>query len=186
MTNIGIDLMALNNRLSLTADWYVKNTKDILLNVPIPISTGGANDPIRNAGKIQNTGVEFNLGWNDRISNDLSYGLSFIGTYNKNEVKEMGSESQAITGGTIHGGTYTTKTIAGYPIGGFWLIKTDGYFNSVDEVNSTARTAFSFSRVPNLATCASWTRTVTVLSTTTTACIAAARSRSSPTLSMRT
>ena len=135
MTNIGIDLMALNNRLSLTADWYVKNTKDILLNVPIPISTGGANDPIRNAGKIQNTGVEFNLGWNDRISNDLSYGLSFIGTYNKNEVKEMGSESQAITGGTIHGGTYTTKTIAGYPIGGFWLIKTDGYFNSVDEVN---------------------------------------------------
>ena len=135
MTNIGIDLMALNNRLSLTADWYVKNTKDILLNVPIPISTGGSNDPIRNAGKIQNTGVEFNLGWNDRISNDLSYGLSFIGTYNKNEVKEMGSESQAITGGTIHGGTYTTKTIAGYPIGGFWLIKTDGYFNSVDEVN---------------------------------------------------
>lgn len=135
MTNIGIDLMALNNRLSLTADWYVKNTKDILLNVPIPISTGGSNDPIRNAGKIQNTGVEFNLGWNDRISNDLSYGLSFIGTYNKNEVKEMGSESQAITGGTIHGGTYTTKTIAGYPIGGFWLVKTDGYFNSVDEVN---------------------------------------------------
>ena len=139
MTNIGIDFMALNNRLSLTADWYVKNTKDILLNVPIPISTGGANDPIRNAGKIRNTGVEFNLGWNDRINSDLSYGLSFLGTYNKNEVLEMGSESQAITGGTIHGGTYTTKTIAGYPIGGFWLIKTDGYFNSVDEVNKHSK-----------------------------------------------
>ncbi len=40
MTNVGIDFMAFNNRLSLTADYYVKNTKDILLTVPIPISSG--------------------------------------------------------------------------------------------------------------------------------------------------
>lgn len=65
MTNVGIDFMAFNNRLSLTADYYVKNTKDILLTVPIPISSGGANDPIRNAGKIRNNGFEFNLGWMD-------------------------------------------------------------------------------------------------------------------------
>lgn len=136
MTNIGIDFMSLNNRLTLTADWYVKNTKDILLNVPIPISTGGSNDPIRNAGKIQNKGFEFNLGWNDSLSKDFSYGVNFIGTYNKNEVVEMGSESQVITGGTIHGGTYTSKTLAGYPIGGFWLIPTDGYFNSEEEVQA--------------------------------------------------
>ncbi len=44
MTNVGIDFMAFNNRLSLTADYYVKNTKDILLTVPIPISSGGANE----------------------------------------------------------------------------------------------------------------------------------------------
>lgn len=136
MTNIGIDFMALSNRLSVTADWYVKNTKDILLNVPIPISSGGSNDPIRNAGKIRNNGVEFNVSWNDRINGDLSYGVSVLGTYNKNEVVEMGSESQAITSGTIHGGTYTTKTLAGYPIGGFWLIKSDGYFNSEAEVQA--------------------------------------------------
>lgn len=136
MTNIGIDFMALRSRLSLTADWYVKNTKDILLNVPIPISTGGANDPIRNAGKIRNQGFEFNIGWNDAVNKELSYGVNFIGTYNKNEVIEMGSESQTITSGTIHGGTYTTRTLAGYPIGGFWLIPTDGYFNSVEEVQA--------------------------------------------------
>lgn len=65
MTNVGIDLIALNNRLSLTMDYYVKNTKDILLSVPIPISTGGANDPVKNAGSIRNKGFEFNLGWND-------------------------------------------------------------------------------------------------------------------------
>ncbi len=136
MTNIGIDFMALRNRLTLTTDWYVKNTKDILLNVPIPISTGGSNDPIRNAGEIRNTGVEFNIGWNETLNKDFSYGVSFLGTYNKNEVIEMGAESQTITGGTMHGGTYTSKTLAGYPIGGFWLIPTDGYFNSTEEIQA--------------------------------------------------
>lgn len=136
MTNVGIDFMALHNRLTLTADWYVKNTKDILLKVPIPISTGGANDPIRNAGKIKNTGFEFNVGWNDALNKDFSYGVSFLGTFNKNEVINMGAESQAITSGAIHGGTYTCKTLAGYPIGGFWLIPCDGYFNSTSEVQA--------------------------------------------------
>lgn len=136
MTNVGIDFMALRNRLTFTADWYVKNTKDILLRVPIPISTGGANDPIRNAGKIRNKGFEYNIGWKDFINKDFSYGFNFLGTFNNNEVIEMGAESQAITSGTIHGGTYTCKTLAGYPIGGFWLIPTDGYFNSVEEVQA--------------------------------------------------
>ena len=136
MTNVGIDFMALSNRLTLTADWYLKNTKDILLNVPIPISTGGANDPIRNAGKIQNKGFEFNLGWNDSLNKDFSYGVNFLGTFNKNEVIEMGNESQTITSGVIHGGTYTCRTLASYPIAGFWLIPTDGYFNSVEEVQA--------------------------------------------------
>ena len=136
MTNVGIDFMAFRNRLSLTADWYVKNTKDILLAVPIPISSGGANDPVQNAGKIRNKGFEFNIGWNDALNRDFSYGVSFIGTYNKNEVVALGEGAQPITSGTIHGGTYTCKTLAGYPIGGFWLIPTDGYFNSESEVQA--------------------------------------------------
>lgn len=136
MTNIGIDLMALGSRLSLTMDYYIKNTSDILLSVPIPISTGGANDPIRNAGKIRNKGFEFNLGWNDHPTQDITYSINAIGSFNKNKVVAMGSEEQFITGGTVHGGTYTTKTLAGYPIGGFWLIPCDGYFNSEAEVQA--------------------------------------------------
>lgn len=138
-TNIGLDFVGLNNRLSFTADWYVKDTKDILLTVPIPISTGAANDPVRNAGKIQNKGFEFNIGWNDYVNQDLSYGVNFIGTFNKNKVVSMGTESQNIASGIVQGGTYTTKTIAGYPIGGFWLIPCDGYFNSEEEVQQYAK-----------------------------------------------
>lgn len=136
MTNIGIDFMALNNRLSLTADWYVKNTKDILLTVPIPISSGGANDPIRNAGKIRNTGFEFNVGWMDQPSSDISYGVNFIGSFNKNKVVAMGTESGSIKGGSTNQNITTSETKAGYPIGGYWLIPTAGYFNSQEEVDS--------------------------------------------------
>lgn len=134
MTNIGLDFVALSNRLSLTADWYVKNTKDILLTVPIPISTGGANDPTRNAGEIQNKGFEFNIGWNDRPSNEVSYGVNFIGSFITNEVTKMGTGSQVIWGGATNQNINTCKTVAGYPIGGYWLIPSDGLFQSEAEV----------------------------------------------------
>ena len=139
MTNVGIDFMALNNRLSLTADYYVKNTKDILLTVPIPISSGGANDPIRNAGKIRNNGFEFNLGWMDQPNPDISYGINLIGSFNKNKVIAMGSESGSIKGGSTNQNITTSETKAGYPIGGYWLISTAGYFNSQEEVDAYAK-----------------------------------------------
>nr|WP_129729782.1 TonB-dependent receptor [Parabacteroides goldsteinii] len=139
MTNVGVDFVALNNRLSITADWYVKNTKDILLTVPIPISSGGANDPIRNAGKIRNKGFEFNVAWNTSVNSDLAYGVSVLGSFNKNEVTAMGTGSQAIWGGATNQNINTCKTMAGYPIGSYWLIPTDGYFNSEAEVESYAK-----------------------------------------------
>jgi TonB-linked SusC/RagA family outer membrane protein len=139
MTNVGIDFMAFNNRLNLTADYYVKNTKDILLTVPIPISSGGANDPIRNAGKIRNNGFEFNLGWMDQPNPDISYGINLIGSFNKNKVIAMGSESGSIKGGSTNQNITTSETKAGYPIGGYWLISTAGYFNSQEEVDAYAK-----------------------------------------------
>lgn len=139
MTNVGIDIVALNNQLSLTADWYVKNTKDILLGVPIPISTGGANIPVRNAGKIRNKGFEFNLAWNAQVNKDVSYGVSFLGSFNKNEVTAMGTGSQYLTGGTTNQNIWTCKTMEGYPIGSYWLIPTDGYFNSNEEVSAYSK-----------------------------------------------
>lgn len=126
MTNVGIDFMAFNNRLSLTADYYVKNTKDILLTVPIPISSGGANDPIRNAGKIRNNGFEFNLGWMDQPNPDISYGINLIGSFNKNKVIAMGSESGSIKGGSTNQNITTSETKA-------------GYFNSQEEVDAYAK-----------------------------------------------
>ena len=134
--NFGLDASFLNQRLTLEADFYLRKTSDILTNSIIYKTMGSISAPMSNTASLTNHGFEFNLGWNESLNKDLSYGVSFLGTYNKNEVVEMGAESQVITGGTIHGGTYTSRTLAGYPIGGFWLIPTDGYFNSTEEVQA--------------------------------------------------
>lgn len=136
MTNVGVDLAFMNSRLMVTADWYRKDTKDILLTVPIPVSTGGANDPVRNAGKIKNTGMEWTVNWNDAPTRDFSYGVTFTGNAMKNEVVEMGDANQVIEGGKNRLNVATTRTLAGYPIGGFWLIPTDGIFQNDAEIAS--------------------------------------------------
>lgn len=141
MTNIGLDMILLQNRLSFTGEYYIKNTKDILLTVPIPPSTGGSNDPVRNAGKISNKGFEFSVSWRDQVQNDFSYGASFVGNIMKNNVTEMGTGDQVIWAGST-GGTSnvnTSKTLQGYPIGGFWLIPTDGLFKNTEEVQAHSK-----------------------------------------------
>lgn len=130
MTNIGLDFSAFSNRLSATLEWYNKITDDILINVPIPPSTGAGNDPTRNAGKISNKGFEFILGWRDMLTNDFSYDLSFNGSFVKNNVEKMGTGNQVLWGS---GGC---KTMEGYPVAGFWLIQTDGLFQSQEEINN--------------------------------------------------
>ena len=63
ITNIGVDFGILNNTLSMVAEYYIKDTKDILLSYPIP-STVGKGSPTVNAGKVRNTGFEMELRYN--------------------------------------------------------------------------------------------------------------------------
>lgn len=140
MTNIGVDAVLLNNRLKATAEYFVKNTTDILLKVPIPLSTGGANDPLKNAGHIRNKGFEMSLGWDDNIGDDLRYSLNLTASTVSNEVIKMGTGEQIIwSGKPTQSGANTTKSLQGYPIGGFWLIETDGLFRSMEEVNAHSK-----------------------------------------------
>lgn len=135
MTNIGLDLALFKNRLRASFEYYVKNTTDILLNVPIPISTGAANDPLVNAGEIRNEGIEMSLGINGKVNSDLKYSVNLLASAFENKVQKMGSGGQVIWSGKPNqSGGVTTKSFEGYPIGGFWLIETDGLFKSEEEV----------------------------------------------------
>jgi len=135
--DVGLDFGFFNNSLFLSTDYFVRRNTDVLLQVPIPLSTGASgNSPYINSGQITNKGFEASLSYNNTV-NDLSY--QFTGTFSsvKNEVDYLGTGSQQIFGGqpTHHGGS-ATVTQAGLPVGAFYLIKTDGIFNSQEEVDS--------------------------------------------------
>ena len=84
--DIGVDMRILNDRLSAELDYFLKNTKNILVQLPIPLILGGVTAPYENVGEMKNTGVEISVNWKDRMSNGLSYNIGGNITYVQNEV----------------------------------------------------------------------------------------------------
>ena len=88
--NAGIDLAMLRGRLGVTADFFINNTNDILLSVPLPDVLGvGTSYPPQNAGKVENRGWELQLSWRDQVK-DFRYGANFNISDVKNKVVSLG------------------------------------------------------------------------------------------------
>ncbi len=100
-TNIGIDVSLFDNRISFTADAYIKNTRDLLLNAPLPTATG-FDSAIQNIGELQNKGLEFSLNSTNIQNENLSWTTSFNISFNENEVIDL--VGQEILQGGIAGG----------------------------------------------------------------------------------
>ncbi len=134
-TDIGIDLGFLNNALTFTADYYIKKTNGMLLTQPIP-SYVGETKPIGNVGDMENSGFEFELGYKFHIS-DARFAIKGNATYLHNELKNLGNDTgyldydsvQGISGGG-------TRAMNGEPFPFFFGYKTDGIFQTMDEVNA--------------------------------------------------
>ncbi|WP_335965737.1 TonB-dependent receptor [Galbibacter sp. PAP.153] len=135
--NVGTDLSFFERKLNFIFDYFVKENSDVLLQVPIPLSTGASsNSPYINAGQITNKGFETSLTYRNS-GNDFSYEITGTLASVDNEVDFLGTGSQQIFGGQpTHHGASATVTQAGFPVGSFYLIKTDGIFNSEEEVNA--------------------------------------------------
>ena len=135
-TNIGIDARFLRSRLSLTADFYIKTTKDWLVEAPI-LATAGTGAPFINGGDVKNTGIELSLTWNDQIGSDFQYNVGINGAYNKNKVGNIPTED-----GIIHGDTNMLydntpefyRASNGHPIGYFWGYETAGIFQNQQQI----------------------------------------------------
>ena len=138
-SNFGIDAGFFGNKLNLTADYFVKKTTDVLLNVPIPGSAGSVSNPVVNAGTLRNSGVELGLNYGSNIGK-LNYNIYGTISAVKNKVIELGTGSQQIFGGQPnHHGATSTLTEAGGSIGSFFLIQDIGIFNSQAEIDSYAK-----------------------------------------------
>lgn len=135
-TNIGLDARFLRSRLGLNFDFYIKETKDWLVQAPI-LATAGTGAPFINGGSVKNTGVELALNWNDRIGRDFNYNIGLNGSYNKNKVGSIPTED-----GIIHGASNQLydntpefyRAENGQPIGYFWGYKTAGIFQSETDI----------------------------------------------------
>lgn len=127
ITNVGVDAGFLNNKLFVIFDVFNKKTTGVLLSVPFPPSVGKTGSPTLNAGEIQNKGFDLSLEYNDRAG-EVGYRLGFniSHTVNKMTAISVGSGRQEF--GSL------SRAKVGYPIGAFFLIKTDGIFNSKEEV----------------------------------------------------
>lgn len=135
-SDIGADVALFDNKLNVTMDYFVRKNSDILLQVPIPISTGSSSSPYINAGQVTNRGFELGLTYNNQVG-ELTYQVQGTFTSIKNQVDQLGTGSQQIFGGQpTHHGASATVTQAGGPIGAFYLIKTDGIFQSQAEVDA--------------------------------------------------
>lgn len=133
-SNIGFDADLFNNRLSVTADYFVKNTKDMIALLPVADYIGAA-PASANVASMQNKGFEFAVNYKSVI-NKLHYDLGFNITKINNEVTDLGGASPIASGNVISQMGNTTLTDVGYEIAYFYGLKTNGIFKSLDEINA--------------------------------------------------
>lgn len=133
-TSVGLDFNVLNNRISTSVDYFIKDTHDMLVAVPIVYSSGYTSTPMQNAGSVRNKGWEVQLSYKDRIG-DFNFELSGNFTKVKNEVTALGGNNDAIYGGNLGSPNnlgYVNKTVVGAPIGCFYGWKTAGIMTDAD------------------------------------------------------
>jgi len=136
--DFGTDLSVLKGRVSLTADYYIKKTSDLLLDYGLPAASGYTT-VAKNVGSVENKGVEFAITSRNLIHSFI-WTTTFNAAINRNRVLDLGGPSQiaAISNSaanTKFGNVALIKV--GDPLGEFWGYKTDGIFQTQDEINKT-------------------------------------------------
>ena len=129
--DVGLDMALFSNRLSLSADYYIAETRNALAPTQLPVYLGNFGGFLyRNAGSIENRGFELALGYHDS-RRAFTYGADLTLTTLRNRVTELPNVGQQIPDGAG-----LTLTTVGQPLGAFYLIPMSGIFQSKDEVNA--------------------------------------------------
>ena len=141
-TDIGIDAAFLNNALTLTADYYDRQTSGILQAVNFPLTAGLNSSPVFNLANVSNKGIELAIGYHNRIGG-FEYNMGGNLTTVKNNVVSL-YNNQPVGGNT-------NRIQVGSPINSFYGYQTDGIFQSQEEVNTWLSTHSSPGNTTQLA-----------------------------------
>lgn len=127
--NIGLDIAMFNSRLRMTADYYIKNTRNLLNNVPKALSTGFASS-VQNIGKMRNKGFELTIDYDAIRNKDMFWTVSGNISANRNKVVKLYGSADIQGAGIPYlniGGGYVNLIREGEPLGVFYTYKEDGY-----------------------------------------------------------
>ena len=140
-TDVGFDLRLVGGRVGLIADYFYRKTSNLLVNVPVPSTTGSSSSP-GNFGDMENRGFDFGLelvALEGRQANDLRWTTSLNATFSRNKVTKLYGGQDVISG--VNGRT-TSIARVGEPLGAFFMYKFIGVdpatgnamFDDIDDV----------------------------------------------------
>ncbi len=124
--NVGVDMGFLNNRITASLDWYLRNTKDLLAQVTVPIGSATSNEMWQNIGTMRNLGVEFALSARPIVTKDFTWTIDYNVAWNKNEITKLNNSDDpnaVVNVGGISGGTGNQVQAhkVGFPAYSFYL-----------------------------------------------------------------
>lgn len=138
--DLGLDIDLFKNRLSLQMDYFDKRTFNLIQTQTMDWpATVGLDAMLINQGEVRNRGFEMQANWSDRINKNFSYYVAGNFSYLKNWVSDIGVKNADGTPGVWTGEgefrniPYVYQTAEGEPLNSFYLIKTDGIFQSDEE-----------------------------------------------------
>jgi TonB-dependent starch-binding outer membrane protein SusC len=127
--DIGFDMSLFNNKVDILATYYDRTTKDFLFSLPLPALTGFSNTPV-NLGTVSNRGVELEIGYSNTFNNGLNMQLSGNITTIRNRLEELAPGLEEFTSSAIY------RTAVGRPIGYFFGYRTDGIWQTQEEIDA--------------------------------------------------
>ena len=123
--NAGIDVAFLGNRITASLDWYLRDTKDLLSYVTVPIGSATTNEMNKNIGTLRNLGVEFAINARPIVTKDFTWTVDYNVAWNKNEITKLNSTDDPNyfinTGGISGTGNTVQAHKVGYPAYSFYL-----------------------------------------------------------------
>jgi TonB-linked SusC/RagA family outer membrane protein len=135
-TNIGVDAAFFDSKLTFVFDWYKRDVDDLLYAPPIPATQGNSDPPIVNIASMENKGFDFSVGYRGTMGSEGRWGLELNGgTYSNKILSIDGDTDFFYSTGQGRQGNVAINQI-GYPIGAFYGLVTDGYFQTEEDVNN--------------------------------------------------
>ena len=133
-TNVGADFGFLGGKIEGSVEYFVKTTKDMLLQVPVPAQSGLQSPPWQNAGEMKNKGFEFSASYKN-MDGAFKYSVGANLSIIDNEVVSLGNGNEFIDGGSYRDNFYVTRTIPGQSMAQFYGYKTDGLYQNQAEID---------------------------------------------------